>query len=80
MWLPNPTIHENIQSVKLQLLLLVMQTTPQDLVYNTMGGTTFADCFMATEIIISTAIFICCEIISLPEGVDVKDYVNNQLK
>lgn len=38
------------------------------------------DCFMATEIIISTAIFMCCKIISLPEGVDVKDYVNNQLK
>lgn len=69
-----------MQLVKLQILLLVKQTTPQDLVYNTMGGTTFTDYFMATEIIISTAIFICCKIIFLPEGVDVKDDVHNQLK
>lgn len=65
--------------MKLQLFL-VEQTTPRDLVYNPMGGTTFENCFMATEIIISTAIFICCEIISLLEGVDIKVYVNNQLK
>lgn len=65
----------------MQILVLVEQTTPQDLVYNKMGGTMFEHCFMATEIVIHTAIFMCCcKIISLPEGADVKVYVKNQLK